>query len=771
MTPAAFQTQGARSADTPAGVRGGGLIEPVSPGQEALLNRYLEPGEETRARLLTDIGPEGNFARRWLLLTDRRLLVVDEDRAEACLSLPLDQITSARTRDFVGSGILEVVAGEQGYDVVRYTRGVAPSVSAVAQMLRGGGEQATALESPAQPIGAQRQPPSGAPAGSLHRCQRCGRALPARTEVCPHCLSRRKLLLRLFGRVRPYAGWALLGFCLTVGITGLHLAPPYLSKELVDRVIIGKNLPLLWVILGFLVASYALAALFSAVRTYLMEWLGQRVMYDLRTETYDHLQQLSLGYYNKRQTGQIMSRITSDVARLQYFIAEGLQDIVMNFLTMIFIAAILLRMHPFLALLTLIPTPIIGVGTYTFGRRIRRLYRRVWRRYARIHAMLGDSIPGVRVVKSFAQEDRESRRFKRRNLDAVEAELQASRMFASFFPVIGFITSLGSLIVWGYGGYVLASGGGGLTLGTLVAFTQYMWRFYMPVQQLGRMNHQLQHAATSAERVFEILDTAPEIQDEPGAKPMPRIQGRVEFDHVTFSYDAGKPVIQDLTFTVEPGEMVGLVGPSGAGKSTLVHLLCRFYDVQSGAIRIDGYDLRQVKHKSLREQIGVVLQEPFLFHGTIASNIAYGNPRATPDEIIAAAKAANAHEFIVNFPDAYDTQAGERGVMLSGGERQRISIARAILRDPRILILDEATSSVDTETEMLIQEAIERLVQDRTTFAIAHRLSTLRKADRLIVLDKGKLVEMGTHDELVDSGGLYSRLCRLQSELSKMRAW
>lgn len=551
----------------------------------------------------------------------------------------------------------------------------------------------------------------------------------------------------------------------------MNLVPPYLSRELIDEVIAHKNIHLLWVILGLLVGSYAFAALFSAARTYLMEWLGQRVMYDLRTETYDHLQRLSLGYYNKRQTGQIMSRITSDVAHLQYFVSEGLQDIVTSFLTMIFIAAILMKMHPLLALLTLIPTPVIGIGTYTFGRRIRRLYRRVWRRYATIHAMLGDAILGVRVVKSFAQEDRESRRFKRRNLDAVEAELQASRMFASFFPVIGFITSLGSLIVWGYGGYVLASGGHGLTLGTLVAFTQYMWRFYMPVQQLGRMNHQVQHAVTSAERVFEILDTAPEIQDAPGAKTIPRIEGKIEFDDVSFSYDGTKPVIQDMSFTVEPGEMVGLVGPSGAGKSTLVHLLCRFYETQSGAIRIDGHDVRSVKHKSLREQIGVVLQEPFLFHGTVATNIDYGNPRADSDEIIAAARAANAHEFILAFPDAYDTQAGERGVMLSGGERQRISVARAILRNPRILILDEATSSVDTETEMLIQEAIERLVQNRTTFAIAHRLSTLRKADKLIVLEKGKVMEIGTHDELVNSGGLYSRLCRLQSELSSIKAW
>ena len=334
---------------------------------------------------------------------------------------------------------------------------------------------------------------------------------------------------------------------------------------------------------------------------------------------------------------------------------------------------------------------------------------------------------------------------------------------------MAFITSLGTLIVWLVGGTSVLEGI--LTLGSFVAFTQYMWRFYGPVESLCRLNHRFQRAASSAERVFEVLDTQPDVADRSSAQIMPPIRGEVEFRDVTFSYEPGKPVLKDLTFKVEPGEMIGLAGHSGAGKSTLINLICRFYDVEDGAVLIDGHDIRDVTLKSLRDQIGVVLQDPFLFNGPIAENIAYGNPNASLDQVVSAAKAANAHEFILKLPDSYDTPVGERGVRLSGGERQRISIARAILRNPRILILDEATSSMDTETEAQIQEALHRLIQGRTTFAIAHRLSTLKHADRLLIVDNGDLAEMGSHNELIALDGIYARLCRMQSELSKLRAW
>jgi ATP-binding cassette subfamily B protein len=482
-----------------------------------------------------------------------------------------------------------------------------------------------------------------------------------------------------------------------------------------------------------------------------MQWIGQSVLYDMRVELYTHLQRLRLRFYSQRETGRIMARVTSDLNRLQYFIAEGFQEALVNISTMLLITLIMVLMNWRLFLIALMPTPIIALSTWLFGHRMHLLYHRIWRRSAGLSAILADTIPGIRVVKAFAQEDR---------------EMRAARLSTAFFPFLGLQTSLGSILIFSVGGYMVMNGLE--TVGTLVAFTSYLWRFYGPVQQFGHMNHRFQHCVTSAERVFEILDSDPEPQHK-GAR-LDSLRGSVEFRNVRFSYEPGKYALDGISFSVEPGEMIGLVGPSGAGKSTLVHLIARFYDVEEGEILIDGVSLTDLDLGWFRSQIGVVLQEPYLFHGTIWGNIAYANPDATTCEILEAARAANAHEFIVNLPEGYDTVIGERGMTLSGGERQRISIARAVLRDPRILILDEATASVDTETEAKIQIALERLVENRTTFAIAHRLSTLRKADRLVVLERSKLVEIGTHDELIDTGGLYSRLCELQAQLSKMRA-
>ena len=735
------------------------LPEPV----EAALAARLDPDERRLISLYADITPAGDYGDQWLVATDRRVARITSVNGEARVEvdLPLREVRRIRLRDFIGGGSLEAVTDHAAIEMIRFSRSIAPQASRAHAVLR-----RLVTEEDERDGRGRRGDARGRRA---LRCPTCGRALPAWSEICPFCMERAKLLRRLVAYLAPYKPVAITGFLLTVVFSLLQLLPAYLTKMLIDDVIVPRNPAGLKLVLIMLLAIYVARALIGVVRGYMMEWIGARVVYDMRVQVYDHLQMLSLGFFSRKQTGQIMSRVTNDIVRLQFFIADGLQQILINFLTVLIICGMLFHAHARLAALTLLPIPLIGVSTYIFGRLIHDVYHKVWRRWASLSAVLADAIPGIRVVKSFAQEERESQRLRERSQSLLEQELRAARLWTLFFPTFGLMTAAGALVVFGYGGSQVILGY--MSLGTLVMFTQLMWQFYYPVQMLGEMNHRVQHALTSAERVFEVLDTTPEVPDVEGSLKPAHIAGRVEFRNVTFSYEPGKPVLHEISFVAEPGQVIGLVGPSGAGKSTLVQLLSRFYDVEEGEVLLDSYDLRDLSLRFLREQIGVVLQESFLFHGTVSDNIAYGVPGAKPEEIIAAAKAANAHDFIVSLPQGYDTLVGERGQLLSGGERQRVSIARAILKNPRVLILDEATSSVDTETEMLIQEALDRLVSNRTTFAIAHRLSTLRKADKIIVLEHGRIVEMGAHDDLLDGGGLYSRLCKLQAELSKVRAW
>jgi ATP-binding cassette, subfamily B, bacterial len=552
-------------------------------------------------------------------------------------------------------------------------------------------------------------------------------------------------------------------------MTAAQLAPPLLMAVLIDEVLQPrKNLHLLWWIVGALGALHILRTAMVAWRSWLNGWLGQSIIFDLRTQIYRHLQKLSLSFYDKRQVGSVLSRVTSDTGTLHGFLVSGVQSVIINVLTIVGIGIIMFGLDWKMAVIVLVPTPILAIGTVVFINRIRRVYRRYWGEWSGINGFLASTISGVRVVKSFGQEEREIQNFTNRSQRFKDISLTATRLNAIYNPAVTLLTSIGSVVIWAIGGQMVLDGKMGL--GALTAFTAYMWQFYQPIMALCDLNETIQQSVTSAERVFEVLDTRPEVKDVPGAESF-QIQGKIDFDGVTFRYqesDSPDPVLSDISFTVNPGELVGIVGHSGSGKTTLVNLLLRFYDVTEGSIKIDGRDLRKIHSRCLREQISMVLQEPFLFTGTIADNIAYGRPNASRASIIEAARAANAHKFIMSFPDGYDTEVGERGVKLSGGEKQRISIARAILNNPRILILDEATSAVDTETEALIQQAMDRLLEGRTAIAIAHRLSTLKNATKLVVLDKGKLIEMGTHDELMaKEDGTYARLVKIQTELTR----
>jgi ATP-binding cassette subfamily B protein len=483
---------------------------------------------------------------------------------------------------------------------------------------------------------------------------------------------------------------------------------------------------------------------------------------------YSHLHELSLRFFAKRRTGSLITRVTNDTDRLWDFIVFGSVDLIRNIIMITAFAIVMLCVSWKLTLVALLPLPPLAVVTYKRGMKMQSMFGRLWTYWSRLTAVVGDALPGVRVVKAFANEDREIQRFDRRSDEYAAKEREIHIIWSALAPVVSALMRLGGVIVWTIGGYlVIRNADKNITFGTLVMFGGIIWQFYQPIMELANSNRMVTRAATSAQRIFEVLDTPPEIYSRSGAVTKEKLEGKVEFRNVSFSYEGAQPALREISLTVDPHRMIGLCGPSGAGKSTFVNLLCRFYDVTDGQILIDDVDIRDYDVRWLRRQIGMVLQEPYLFHGTIADNIRYGAPEASERAIIQAAKAANAHDFVGSFPDGYDTMVGERGQSLSGGERQRISIARAILHNPRLLILDEATSSVDTETEKQIQQALDRLVEGRTTFAIAHRLSTLQAADRLVVLEKGRVVVHGLHGDLVHKpDGVYAKLHRTQMDMS-----
>lgn len=737
----------------------------------------LSPGEEWIGGVEVDMVLPRSFGTCWLAASTQRICVLlPTDGAPTVLvDLPLRNIIALNCRDGRGSGLLEAHTAEGSIPLVRYTNARTDAVETAVEAIR------THLPEPQ----AESDDYGGEAAERSRRkkaqpCPKCGSPMPRWMSVCPDCVDKRQLLGRLLQRAKKYWQPILATFCITALLRFCVIAQTMLQEPLVDDGLslatrtpdaIQHHLGVLWRILALLALTRVGQAALGAVQQFMMTWLGERVTNDFRIDVYTHLQKLGVSYYDQKETGWIMDRVTGDTSTLQGFMTETLQRSVINTMTLIVIAIVMISRHPLLALLALLPAPIVCLMGSQFMKRTHKIWHWAWRRRSRMFALLSNVLPGVRVVKAFVQEDREFDRFQKQSEEYMNARVNAARVFAGFNRATGLVMSMSTLAIWGYGGYLVIhnpSKDSGVTVGVLVMFMGLVAQFYSPLQELTTMTQQVQQAATSGQRVFEVLDTQPDMEDKPDAVELGQVEGRIELRNVTFGYDERRPVLRNVSFEVAPGEMIGLVGPSGAGKSTTVNLICRFYDATGGQVLVDGHDVRDVTLASLRSQVGIVLQEPFLFHGTIAENIAYGLPDAGMFDIIRAAKAANAHSFILRFPDGYDTMVGERGARLSGGERQRISIARAILKNPRILILDEATSSVDTETEALIQEAIDRLVHGRTTFAIAHRLSTLQHANRLLVLEKGRLVECGTHQELLSNPeGTYRRLVDVHQQLAE----
>ena len=573
-----------------------------------------------------------------------------------------------------------------------------------------------------------------------------------------------KTLFRVLKYLRPYRLLAITTLLCAGVTTALELVPPWLVKIVIDDVIQARRPGLLsWVIVGFLLA-YGLKNVFASLRIRFNNTLEQRVVHDLRAQVFAALQRLSVSYFESRSTGEIMSRVNSDTEHVERIFVDGLEGLLTASLTLVGITAMLFMLNWKLAALSLLPIPILVLSASAFTKQVHRYYHAIRRNAAELNAYLQDALSGIRETMGFNRQSYERDRFNVLSREYSDSNLKAMCLWSLYSPGMIFVGSLGTvLIIWYGAGEVLR---GALTVGELVMFLSYLALFYVPINQIHSVNHMLQHALAASERVFDILDTLPEVQDRPGTiAPANRMNGAVRFDRVSFHYRPDVPVLFSVTLDVQPGERIALVGPSGAGKSTMLKLLMRFYDVRAGAITIDGYDLRHLPLAFLRSQIGLVQQEPFLFNGTVRDNILYGDLGADQARMESAAEAARAHEFISQLPEGYDTWIGERGVKLSVGEKQRVSIARVLLKDPPIVIFDEATSNIDTETEVKIREALDCLTRGRTTFIIAHRLSTLHHVDRIVVVDHGQIVEQGLHEELLMKGGLYAGLYEAQFQV------
>lgn len=575
-------------------------------------------------------------------------------------------------------------------------------------------------------------------------------------------------LVRLVPFARPWAGLFFLSFVLSLACTTAGLIPPYLTMPLIDNILIphqnGVHIDqtlVIWYLAG-LGGAAMLAWLLGWARTYVLAWVSERVSAQLRNTIYTHLQHLSLEYFGEKRTGDLISRVSTDTDRICYFLSVYILDFGADVLMIIMTAGILLYINPLLAIVTLIPFPFITWLTYRVRKTLRSGFTKGNRAWAEMTSVLADAIPGIRVVKAFAQEQREIKRFKETNDYVLRANDRINTVWSFFKPMVTLLTDFGVLIIWCFAVWLIFNDK--ITVGVLTAFIAYISRFYSRLESMIIMVSATQRAAASAKRVFDVIDERPRIVETLNPIAPGRLNGKIELKNVGFSYGK-RNVLNDISLTINPGEMIGFVGPSGAGKTTLVNLVCRFYDVCEGAVYVDDVNIRDFSVAGYRENIGVVLQEPFLFYGAIAENIAYGRPDASKTDIINAARAACAHDFIMNLPDGYDTLVGERGQLLSGGERQRISIARAILIDPAILILDEATSSVDVETEKEIQKALENLTKGRTTLAVAHRLSTLKRADRIVVLENGRITGVGEHGELLNTSETYARFHRTNAEM------
>lgn len=701
----------------------------------------------------SDLNKERQFGDSYLILTENRLIVSDND--DITRQIVLQNILEICIDELVGGGRITARTEYGVFHLLYYTNHQTQTFSKAAYLINDylNGRKIVSAEIAEDTI-----------------CKKCGAPLPERASNCPHCVPKFKILKRIISLANPYKKHVFLLLFVTALSVALQVLPPYFTKEIIDNVIGKNNKQNLIYYIAAMVSTGILYLIVRLAYIRLSTWISARIVTDLRSRLHTVLQYLKLGFFNRREPGELVGRIMHDTGELQQFLVDGLPFLIVNCFTFVVVGIIMININWKLTIAVLLPIPVLILGTGWFWKRLNPLFLREGTIIGHLHSVLSESINGLRAVKVCARENHRIKIFNEVNEDLARTRTTTQVVSGSFNETIFWIMSMGIALVWFFGVKMIDGNNGDFTLGELLAFVGYIWLFYGPLQWFSVVLDWMTQAFSGAERIFEVLDSSTEKYDKTSLVNVNKINGRIEFRNVRFSYERGKEILKGLTFDAAPGDVIGLVGRSGTGKSTIINLLIRFFEPDHGSIYIDGVALQKIDPAKLRSNIGVVMQEPFLFNASIAENIAYGLENISFSKIVNAARAAYAHEFIINKPNGYDTLIGDCGERLSGGEKQRIAIARAILQDPPILILDEATSSVDVCTEQHIQSAISNLIKGRTTIAIAHRLSTLSIADKLIVLSDGQVVESGTHDELLAYDGMYAEMVRSYNQINSLQS-
>ena len=736
----------------------------LSEPQLQALKKIESDSEPFLFAIVGDISADAKYSTTVLLVTEKSLFTYDFNSEEQSEHYYFSDIEKVYSKRMYSNGMMRVkLHSGETHDLFRFTFSVTALCDAVASFVSEVNKGET-LDSAMETM-------QGVYEKLLSVCPKCGRTLSAPGAPCVNCMGKSKVLKTFGAYLKPELTPLIVSLFLSIIATAMSLVPPLLTRTLVDDVLPNNNIEALKLVVFFIIATDIVYFGISGIRGYMLRVSGNKIIARLRCDVYEKAQYLPMRFYDKTSTGAVINRISGDTATIQSFMLRMTQEVIVQFFTLIGIVVVMLCINWKLTLYSLFPVPLVAIGARIFRRKVAPFYRRIWRRSTAVTSVLTDTIPGIRVIKSFTNEKNTTDTFKGAVEEWRKIDSNAGKILNTYPAIINFFMSCGKVVIWLLGGILVirgqVSGIGTISVGLLVSFITYAAMFYGPVNFFANLSDTIQSAKASVERIMDILDAEPE-HDFGKGNTNADIGGAIEFKNVNFSFDRTKKVLKNINLRIEPGDVVGIVGTTGSGKSTLINLLLRYYDHYEGQITVGGVDIRDIDMHYYRSHIGYVQQEPQMFRDTIYNNISYGDDTFSVDEIINAADVANAHEFIVRQPDGYDSMLGERGVGLSGGERQRISIARAMLRNPKMLVFDEATASVDSETEHLIQEAIENLITGRTTLMIAHRLSTLSKANKIVVVDNGEIIECGTPEELMEKKGKYYRLVQIQSMSDKV---